>query len=274
MHKIKLYHEAPTSLIEIVDRHTDGGYALVHLLDSNNDYYEKFKKLVEAGREVILDNSIFELGVSFDPDKYLYWIRKLKPTHYIIPDVLENCGGTLDQLENWEEYYRKSADLVSSPIGVLQGKNLMDFVSVLARYLEAGINYIAISFDYSYYLDTFPHPNPLVSYALGRVKLIGDLTLGEWVSEYPDLKIHLLGCALPIEFHFYTQGTYPIIHSIDTSNPVVAGIQEVAYKPLRRLTKSQTKLYTVIDKDSSEIPVQRILQNIELFRNLVNPTNL
>ena len=35
--------------------------------------------------------------------------------------------------------------------------------------------HVAISFDYSYYQKTVPHPNKYVSWMLGRVKLLGDL---------------------------------------------------------------------------------------------------
>lgn len=87
---IKIAHESPLSIFDTVQSYTDIDYALVHLFEESEEYYDKF---VEArhtkNREVILDNSIFELGKSFDPKKYSLWIKKLHPTWYIIPDVLE-----------------------------------------------------------------------------------------------------------------------------------------------------------------------------------------
>jgi hypothetical protein len=85
---MKIAHEAPISIFPIVQRMTDYDYALVHLFESNMIYYRMFKDAVINGREVILDNSIFELGESFDGEVYFKWIEKLQPTWYIIPDIL------------------------------------------------------------------------------------------------------------------------------------------------------------------------------------------
>ena len=43
---------------------------------------------MKLGREVLLDNSIFELGEAFDSDKFAKYVEELKPSYYIVPDVL------------------------------------------------------------------------------------------------------------------------------------------------------------------------------------------
>jgi len=88
---MKTFHEAPISIFNEVQQLTDGDYALVHLFEENDEYYNLFVDALKKGRTVILDNSIFELGSAFDTEKYIEWINKLKPTYYIIPDVLEEC---------------------------------------------------------------------------------------------------------------------------------------------------------------------------------------
>ena len=66
---IKIAHEAPLSIMNKVQSMTDYDYALVHLFedpDIGGDYFEFFiDALVNKGREVILDNSVFELGLDF-----------------------------------------------------------------------------------------------------------------------------------------------------------------------------------------------------------------
>ena len=59
---IKRYHEAPKCIFNKVQEHTDGDYALVHLFESDPEYLEMFKKALADGRDVILDNSTFELA--------------------------------------------------------------------------------------------------------------------------------------------------------------------------------------------------------------------
>ena len=75
---MKTFHEAPNSCFERVQQITDGDYCLVHLYDENEQYKEHFDNAVRKGREVILDNSIFELGTAFDSQDYLQKILDIE----------------------------------------------------------------------------------------------------------------------------------------------------------------------------------------------------
>lgn len=270
MEKIQIAHEAPVSIMEIIDRHTDYTYCLVHLLEENPEYLAHFEKILEAGRVVILDNSIFELGESFEMERYYYWIRRLKPTYYIIPDVLEDAEGTRSKFNVWKEEYLEGAARVSSPIAVVQGKDYNEIATLYKDYILSGVYYIAISFDYSMYTRRFPHPNKLVSYALGRVELISRLYADSVIQDAD--KVHLLGASLPIEFHYYKdRSEFPFIYSLDTSNPVVAGVLGEPYEPFTKTDKSSTKLFTLINAETDEFRIQDVLNNIESFRKIVNP---
>ena len=37
------------------------------------------------------------LGESFDPDKFAHYVKELKPTYYIVPDVLEDGYQTIQK---------------------------------------------------------------------------------------------------------------------------------------------------------------------------------
>ena len=124
---IKTAHEAPKSIFSEMQKITDIDYALVHLFEEDEEYFNKFKKAVEDGREVILDNSIFELGEAFDADRYAYWIEKLKPTWYIVPDALEHRNKTMKQMEVWNAKYGNT--LPGKKIGVVQGKTYAQLLS-------------------------------------------------------------------------------------------------------------------------------------------------
>jgi hypothetical protein len=73
---IQLAHEAPICLMDEVQRHTDYDYALVHHFEHYDNYFNFFKRSLASGREVILDNSIFELKTAFNPAEYTKWIEK------------------------------------------------------------------------------------------------------------------------------------------------------------------------------------------------------
>ena len=90
MHKILVSHESPISLLEHSIAYNDYDYCLVHLMDKYPDYANFFKRSIMNNREVLLDNSIFELGTAFEPKEYAKKVEWLNPTYYILPDVLEN----------------------------------------------------------------------------------------------------------------------------------------------------------------------------------------
>ena len=264
MSSIRIAHESPKSIFPEVQKLTDYDYALVHLFEEDPEYYALFRDAVAAGREVILDNSIFELEEAFDADKFADWVKKLRPTWYIIPDALEDAEKTMQQTADW---YKNHSDVPGKSIGVVQGKTYQEIKDCYRAMDEiANVDMIAISFDYSYYTDSCPHPNKYVSWMLGRVKLLGDLLRDGIINE--DKPHHLLGCGLPQEFSFYSQ--YPWIYSLDTSNPVVAGIKGIAYGPQGLWNKESQKLFELINSDLSVEQYDLVKSNILNFRKLTN----
>ena len=263
---IKIAHEAPIDIFEEVQRLTDYDYALVHLLEQNPRYRDTFERAVKKGREVILDNSIFELEEAFEADRFALWVERLKPEWYIIPDALENAEKTMEQCAGW---YKQYGGIQGKAIGVVQGKTYREIADCYRAMDQiANVDMIAISFDYSYYTESVPHPNKYVSWMLGRVKLIGDLVNDGIINR--GKPHHLLGCGLPQEFSFYKHADYNFIYSLDTSNPVVHGIKNIAYNPTGLWSKESQKLHELIDQPLDNLDINLILDNIKQFRKLTN----
>ena len=261
---MKISHESPLCMLEKSREYNDYDYALVHLFEENKEYYNFFKESLKQGRNVILDNSIFELGTAFDSDRYAYWIKELRPTEYIIPDVLEDTLGTMDNALDFKEKY---SDLPGRSIGVVQGKSYEDLVNCY-QYLDKVIDVdkIAISFDYSYYLELCPHPNKWMAYAMGRVQTLSRLSEDGIINEAKPH--HLLGCALPIEFLFYREG-FDWIESLDTSNPVVHALRDITYEYGGLVSKQSVKLVDLLHTVPDDEQIAYMDWNIELFRNYV-----
>ena len=259
---IKIAHESPKSVFDKVQKLTDYDYALVHLFEEDNEYLKLFQDALKNGREVILDNSIFELEEAFDANKFAYWVTKLKPTWYIIPDALENAEKTMQQAADW---YKNHSNVPGKSIGVVQGKTYREIKECYRAMNEiADVDMIAISFDYSYYRESVPHPNKYVSWMLGRVKLLGDLVSDSIINV--NKPHHLLGCGLPQEFSFYRD--YEWIYSLDTSNPVVHGIKGIEYTSEGLWDKESQKLFELINFDVKDFTL--IEKNINKFRSLTN----
>lgn len=263
--RIKISHEAPKSIFKNVQAVTDYDYCLVNLLEEDPEYLALFKQAKADGREVILDNAIFELGEAFDAEKFAGWVLELRPDWYIVPDALEDADKTVSQMREWNKKY---PDLPGKKIGVVQGKTYAE-IKECYEYMDkiANVDMIAISFDYSYYRESVPHPNKYVSWMLGRVKLLGDLLRDGIINEKKPH--HLLGNALPIEGKFY--GQYSWIYSMDTSNPIVHSIKNIQYQENFGLySKEPQKLFELINEPKESIDLDLVKFNVGEFKKYWN----
>lgn len=259
---MKIAHEAPLSIFDEVSYLTDYDYALVHLFEESDEYFNKFKEKIAQGREVILDNSIFEMGEAFESPRYCYWIQKLNPTWYIIPDALEDMNKTLSNLEEWFEKYDDSVQ--GKSIGVVQGKTYEEIVKCYNKIVDR-VDKVAISFDYSLFVEWFPEEETKYhSYMKGRQKLISTMLEDNIIDVTKPH--HLLGCGLPQEFKAYKGMSW--LDSVDTSNPVVHGILDIKYTDNGLEDKSSIKLFTLID-DEVRSHLKGIEYNIAKFREFV-----
>jgi hypothetical protein len=261
-------HETPISFLGRSRSYNDFDYALVHLFETHPEYYSFFKSSLLLGREVLLDNSIFELKEAFDPDKYAKYIEELKPTYFIVPDVLEDAAATVNSYLSFREKY---SHLPGMWIGAVQGKNYDQIVECY-RVMSGFADYIAISFDFSWYQEiglsqsSDPTLRKLERMCDGRQKLIQMLIKdGIWNHNKPH---HLLGCSLAKEFAAYKN--IPSIRSCDTSNPVVAGIVGKTYiKGIGLREKPSVLLADLIDQELSGQQQGDILYNVDEFKAII-----
>lgn len=263
---MRVAHEAPLCIFDVVQEHTDYDYALVHLFEENVDYFNKFKQAVEKGRHVILDNSVFELEEAFDSDRFLYWINKLQPTEFIIPDVLEDSYSTIQRLGEWLTLYQPQVTSNSKTIGVVQGHDFDDLVYCY-EHVAPLVDKVAISFDYSFMCPekNYTPATRCEVFMRSRQRLIKDLLKADVIDT--SKPHHLLGCFLPQEFIAYKE--YEWIDTIDTSNPVVHGINGIHYEGYGLKEKVKTKLIEYMNEPLTPDQVHAIMFNIAKFKEFV-----
>jgi hypothetical protein len=257
-------HEMPLQIMSSLRDTTDYDYALVHLFEENEEYFDFFVRSLEDGRRVILDNSVFELGKAFDPLMFASWICKLHPTEYVVPDVFEDCEATIKSFHSWCDHYNK---LPGNVIGVIQGKSYDEIVKCYQEIMPY-CDKLAISFKNSYYEELFPHPNKFVSWMMGRVLLISKLLKDNIINI--NKSHHLLGVALPQEMMFYRDKKFDFIKSIDTSNPIVSGLVRQRYIKEGLWDKCMTPLVKFMNEEVSRDQFEDILFNISQFKSFVN----
>lgn len=272
---MKIAHEAPVSLFHTVQQNTDFDYALVHLFADHPRYYRAFECAVEAGREVILDNSIFELGEAYNSDEFIKWVDKLQPSAYIVPDVLDDGRKTIESFKAFMQ--KPGVDKHKSlKIGVVQGKSFAEIVECY-RFMSVHADMIAISFDMKIFEHIGIGTTKLDRQSSGRPLLISMLyAAGVWNV---NKQHHLLGCSKVKEFINY-RDVYRLlwnsIRSVDTSNPVMAGIKGIRYNGTYGIEiKPTDKMCDLIDEDIEDLARCNAVQyNIKMFREAIDNINI
>lgn len=257
---MKVSHEVPYEMMNQSRLFNDFDYALVHLLPENPDYFNFFEESLKEGREVILDNSVFELGHPVSPDFYKEWILKLKPSYFIAPDKFCDHLFTIQSVKEWS-FFAKENDL--KMIGVIQGSTVEEMISAY-REIEPFCDKIAISFAQPLFKELIKTDSD-DDFVFGRVYLVNKL-LKEGVINI-NKPHHLLGCSLPQELCFYRHPLFSFIESVDSSSPILHGYEGVLYERTGLSKKIKKKLIDIIDR-----PVKNrnlIEQNIQIFKTFL-----
>ena len=261
MKKVKISHEVPFCLLEKSKEFNDYDYCLPHLMDQNEEYKNFFYESKKQGRYIVMDNSLHELGEAYDTDRLFHWIKEIEPDEFIVPDVWENYSKSVRNAKLWSQI--ELPDGVTK-VAVVQAKDKHEAVLCTQMYKDLGYKKIAYSYGASYYNNICPHPNKDFGKAIGRYMVINDLIKNKILS--PKDRVHLLGTASPIEFGLYKN--IECIESIDTSNPVMAGIEQKMYFDLGLPTKPEANMNNFQDIEEKDANLEFIEFNIKKFREI------
>ena len=260
---MQISHEVPIAMLKSSKTFNDYDYCLLHLLE-NEKYKNYYVNASKEGRKVLLDNSLFELGDAMAADKLVEGSNIVQSFWYVVPDALNDKDLTIERFEDWKKNYQKNAYGLS--IGVVQGKTWDDMVSCYS-YMAKNADKIAIpAIMATPFLSLFPGENisDLERSMLGRQMFIRDLMArGIWAYNKPH---HLLGATLAREFKdpIYNK----VIDTIDTSNPIVAGLSGLKYGKDGLDVKPKTKLCELIETIPSEEQLETIAYNVKTFKEI------
>ena len=258
---MKISHEVPFCLLTKSREFNDYDYCLPHLMDENEEYRTFFLNSKNVARYIVMDNSLHELGEAYSTDRLMYWVNKLEPDEFIVPDVWEDYAASVRNAKLWANTKLPEN---TTKVAVVQAKNLHEANLCVQAYKDLGYKKIAFSYGASYYNDVCPHINKDLGKAIGRFMVISSM-LKDKILSVKD-RVHLLGTSSPIEFGFYVD--MPFIESIDTSNPIMAAIGEMPYtkmglhmKPIANMNKYQDVSIDFVNEDLVEY-------NVEMFKKI------
>ena len=253
-------HEVPRCLLTASPDFNTYDYLLPHLLDQDEEYLQYFRDAKKKGRYIIMDNSLHELGEAYDDKRLRYWINELEPDEFIVPDVWMDCHKTAAQAKYWRQFTYPDNTKITA---VIQGKDKNEAYLCANLLQTLGYEKLCVSYGATWYNDFFPHSNPDMGKALGRVRFVqGLLNLSSMYAT----KFHLLGCSIPQEFGWYDN--HPKIESIDTSNPIMAALDGTRYTEQGLTTKPKANMNDNFEIDFKDVDYETILYNTILFREI------
>ncbi|MAR21612.1 MAG: hypothetical protein CMD25_06660 [Flavobacteriales bacterium] len=260
---MKISHETPMCLLEDSQRFNDYDYCLPHLLDEEPKYLEYFQKSKKEGRYIIMDNSLHELGEAYSHERLIHWVNELKPNEFIVPDVWEDAEQSIHNAAIWQIYDFPTG---VEKVAVVQATTLNEAAECVKRYKDLGYPKIAFSYGASYYNDICTHPNKDLGKALGRLFVVSTLLKTGELKQ--DDRVHLLGCAVPQEFGWYKG--INCIESIDTSNPVMATLEDVSYTNQGLISKPKANMNDYFYMLDNQIDYDLLEYNVNKFRKINN----
>lgn len=263
---MRVSHEVPTSILKESQKFNDYDYCLLHLTYEYPEYREYYIQAKKQGREVLLDNSLFELGDALTLEQVAQGAKDLNPTWVVVPDCLNDKDTTIKRFQEWE---KRNFDIGDTKlIGVVQGRTLSEMVECY-NFMSEHADKIAIPFDSAAFSGLVSHngifknrEEELEVWCRGRQYFIGYLIQeGLWNENKPH---HLLGCSYAKEFKNDLYVDY--IDTIDTSNPVVAALKGLKYNMDGLTTKPSIKLCELVDYTVTEEEMQLINYNTTMFK--------
>ena len=258
---IKVSHETPLCLLDDSRMFNDYDYCLPHLLDEEPGYLEYFRKAKAAGRYIIMDNSLHELGEAYDSKRLIHWINELLPNEFIVPDVWENRDKSVVNARQWAQVILPEG---VEKVAVVQAQTIHEASTCYQTYKDLGYKKIAFSYGASYYNDVVPHPNKNLGKALGRLSMISALHKTRVIEDND--RVHLLGCQVPQEFGWYRG--FKFIESIDTSNPVMATLENIRYTNAGLTEKLKANMNDYFYMLSDQVDYELLSHNILKFREI------
>lgn len=249
-------HEIPHSLAEAEAR---GEYRINdYLFILLHRYIEdsRYRDIVDSySGYKILDNSCFELGEALSNELINEYVHKIQPDVFVLPDVLGDKDKTIIRSL---EFVKAYPDLESKAMAVIQGDTFEEFAECYNTFIKEMPNLAMIGipfcFNWAFRRNLSPTQHAMERYSLLKY-------LRRYINK--DTKHHLLGTWWAKEFSYYKE--YDWVYSIDTSNPIAAGIEGHRYPIIH---KPKPKFDEYVDLGLKDLKIDDIIYNVESFKEI------
>lgn len=276
---IKLAMEAPTVLLGDLPHITEFDWVLTHMCEESEEYFQHYKDMsLVPNREVVLDNSVNELGEPLSLERMDLVAKELCPTYIVPPDYLNDLSKTLSILDDAISLWGQTKIMP-----VIQGESIEEVVEcgqILRN--KYGFSTVAIPYDVMLaHRSKLPSSDPdrasLSELADTRVKAVTSLT----EAEVKFRRYHLLGMNTLEEFPRYRNpevwtgggawgGVRPIV-TVDTGAPFTNAVYSRRFKKEALVPKGIYFDYNIDPNQEERTELQKLWYwNILILRGILH----
>jgi len=144
---MNIAHVTPEDNLSLCDS-GNFDFCLAHIAIKNKDYKKFFVDRVLSGRELYLDNGVWETGYPLDKDLMIELAIEMGATYVYAPDYMGEKKKTLDAISEFGDIASNTKGFNSKIIGVMQGKTReewFDCALKLAKLPDHICNTIAVN---------------------------------------------------------------------------------------------------------------------------------
>lgn len=258
---MKFSFETPKSLLNYSRTFNDYEYFLDIFWDDHPEVFDFFLDSIMQGREVILDNSLYERkirNIELDEEGYKNLLRKFdeqipedrkKLLKVIVPDYFEDSARCIRKVH---EYLAEFPQFTL--VAVVHGHNKQNFKDCFVEYTKIlrEEDVIAVPFG-----DMCCNTTP-------RSEILEELAnVITW-----NQKVHFLGLKSPFEVTQIRRVRH-LIDSIDTSYPVISSIEQ--NRVFNHPDKPKTLIYDIFDTFEPSDEFKELLgNNVQEFKQMLS----
>lgn len=229
----------PVSALEKYATYSNFHLILPHLFAEYPAYKEFYQDRIKEGDHVLLDNSIFELGTSFNPRTMLELGEEMQVTELSAPEYLGNAEKTLRLVYEFLELRESTGMKSTGVLCVVQGQS---FDELINSFFElngvAEVTALGLPFDIDFSTDVTKDVDSLTARRVINRNTLIDLIIKRAKKDNTVLKpTHLMGLGDACELEYYSNkrgkegatSDYDWVRSNDSSSAFVHGMNLVKY---------------------------------------------
>jgi len=144
---VKIAHVVPASNLDLSFA-GDFYFCLAHLALQDPEYKRFFIDRVKEGREVYLDNGVWETGTPIEETSMIELAIEMQPAYVYAPDYMNDFQSTVEATISFGDRASNTRGFNSKIIGVMQGNTMQEWIKcalVLSKLPENICHTIAVN---------------------------------------------------------------------------------------------------------------------------------